>query len=164
MIRYGYNTQKQPPAPFVRVTLRHPHNGAEARDVSAQLDTGADQTLVPAALVEQLRLYQSGSEQIATAGGHRIEMGLYDAVIVVHDLPPMRLEVLAHPPRRMPFTKTALSGMSLSYASRQESPMFKDDCVRRMFKANVEDADNVESRFTTPQSANDILVNIFVTD
>ena len=29
MTRYPFNTQKQPPAPFVLLTLRHPRSGAE---------------------------------------------------------------------------------------------------------------------------------------
>jgi hypothetical protein len=39
LIRYTYNTQVNPPAPFVLITLRNPAGGAEVRDVPAQIDT-----------------------------------------------------------------------------------------------------------------------------
>jgi predicted aspartyl protease len=43
-----------PPAPVARVVLRHPHSGATLSDVSVLLDTGADVTLLPRTVVEQL--------------------------------------------------------------------------------------------------------------
>src|SRR5205085_2528567 len=37
MTRYAYNIPLRPPAPFVRLALRHPRSGAELRDVPALL-------------------------------------------------------------------------------------------------------------------------------
>jgi predicted aspartyl protease len=96
MIRYAYNTQKQPPAPFVRVTLRHPRTGDEVRDVPAQLDTGADCTLVPLSLAERLCLDFMGSLEIGGVGGATEEMTLYTVSLSVHDLPPLTVSVVAH--------------------------------------------------------------------
>jgi gag-polyprotein putative aspartyl protease len=96
MIRYAFNTQKQPPAPFVRVTLRHPRTGAEARDVPAQLDTGADCTLVPSAVTERLGLDFMGSLEIGGVGGATEEMTLYAVSLTVHNLPPLTISVVAH--------------------------------------------------------------------
>ena len=97
MIRYGYNAQKQPPAPFVFITLSHPTSGAEARDVPAQLDTGADQTLVPLALVTALALDFSGGAEVVGVGGKVVEMEQYTVRLGIQTLPLRDIEVLAHP-------------------------------------------------------------------
>ena len=43
-----------PPAPIEKVAIRHPTSGATISDVPMLLDTGADVTLLPRALIEQL--------------------------------------------------------------------------------------------------------------
>lgn len=40
-----------PPAPLARVTLRHPEKGNTLSDVPMLIDSGADVTLIPQALV-----------------------------------------------------------------------------------------------------------------
>lgn len=97
MIRYKYNAQKQPPAPFVRVSLRHPHSGTELQDVIAQIDTGADQTLIPAGLAAALKLHATGAEGVMGVGAHCDTLTLYDVELGIHDFPVRRLEVFAHP-------------------------------------------------------------------
>ncbi len=97
MIRYSYNTQKQPPAPFMRVTLRHPNTGAEVRDLPAQLDTGADRTVFPLSLTSALALHQCGVVEVIGVGGNGEEMPLFDVLLTLHNLPPQRMEALAHP-------------------------------------------------------------------
>jgi len=47
-------SQFDPPAPVARVALRNPHTGATVSDVLLLLDTGADVTLLPHMMVEQL--------------------------------------------------------------------------------------------------------------
>ena len=96
LIRYAYNLQKQPPAPFVLVTLRHPQTGAEVHDVPAQLDPGADCTVVPQAIVESLGLHFSGCSTIKGVGGIVEEMNLYPVSLGVHQFQPRTIEVLAH--------------------------------------------------------------------
>ena len=96
MIRYHYTYQKQPPAPFVFITLRHPRTEAEVRDIAAQIDTGADRSLVPLAIVEALGLDFAGSITIGGVGGTTEEMKLYTFLLRVHTLPPQVVEVLAH--------------------------------------------------------------------
>jgi predicted aspartyl protease len=44
----------EPPAPLARVTLRNPTTGVACPDVPLLLDTGADVTLVPEAVMGQL--------------------------------------------------------------------------------------------------------------
>jgi hypothetical protein len=86
LIRYVYNSQKKPPAPFVLVTLANPLTGAEVRDVPAQLDTGADCTLVPQKIVEALGLNFGGSWTIGGVGGKVEDLA---AVPGVHRHPPV---------------------------------------------------------------------------
>ena len=96
MIRYTYNLQKQPPAPFVLVTMRHPRSGAEARDLPAQIDTAADRTLLPLALVQALALDKIGDMDIGGVGGKVETMPVYDVLVGIHSLPLCAIEVVAH--------------------------------------------------------------------
>ncbi len=51
----GYDAKQfDPPAPVAYVTLRHPATGASISDVPMLLDTGADVTLLPREIIEQL--------------------------------------------------------------------------------------------------------------
>lgn len=97
MIRYAYNAQVHPPAPFVLVTLRHPLTGAELTDVPAQLDTAGDRTLLPLSMVHSLGLAAIGSVPIAGVGGIVATMPLHAVLLGVHSVPPRLLEVVAHP-------------------------------------------------------------------
>ena len=56
MIRYLYNSQKSPPAPFVYVELADPAGTKQLQQVPAQIDSGADRTVIPWDLVLQLGL------------------------------------------------------------------------------------------------------------
>ncbi len=56
MTRYSYNRQITPAAPFVHVTLRCQDASKEIVELPAQLDTGADRTIVPWKVVEELGL------------------------------------------------------------------------------------------------------------
>jgi hypothetical protein len=72
-----------PPAPVARVTLRNQHSGATVSDVLLLLDTGADVTLLPHTVVEQL--------SVAPLAGQRYELMGFDgsksfAPVVMLDL------------------------------------------------------------------------------
>jgi hypothetical protein len=69
VIRYHYVSQLQPPAPFVYVTLRNPVTGTEQQDVPAQVDSVADRTVLPDAVVQALALPQIGTIPIGGVGG-----------------------------------------------------------------------------------------------
>lgn len=97
MIRYRYLTQVNPPAPFVHVTLQNPVTGSELRDVPAQLDTAADRTLLPEALVLALGLPQLSTIPIGGVGGDTRMMPTYAVQLAIHNLPVQRVEVVAHP-------------------------------------------------------------------
>jgi hypothetical protein len=70
-LRYNYNRQVSPPAPFVYVTVARPHEPDTAiSNLPAQLDTAADFSAIPAGLVERLQLVQLDDAPIAGFGGH----------------------------------------------------------------------------------------------
>jgi len=46
MIRYKYNQQVSPPAPFVHVTISRPNDETSVRDLPAQIDTAAEMTMI----------------------------------------------------------------------------------------------------------------------
>jgi predicted aspartyl protease len=56
MIRYNYNQQIAPPAPFVHVTIRSPYQETAVLEAPALLDTAADITVIPARVAEELHL------------------------------------------------------------------------------------------------------------
>lgn len=95
MIRYGYQSQLQPPAPFVYVTLRNPVTGVEEQDVPAQLDTAADRSLLPDSLVQALALPQIGTIKIGGVGGVTQTMPCYPVQVAIHNLAAQLIEVVA---------------------------------------------------------------------
>ncbi|MBI2926010.1 MAG: retroviral-like aspartic protease family protein [Verrucomicrobia bacterium] len=69
MIRYRYNQQLSPPAPFVHVSLQGLEGSGAIADLPAQLDTAADMTVIPAALADRLGLVPFGTVQVSAFGG-----------------------------------------------------------------------------------------------
>lgn len=68
-MRYRYNQQISPPAPFIHVTLARPDGTVATAELPAQLDTAADISAVPATVIAHLGLVQFDSIQIAAFGG-----------------------------------------------------------------------------------------------
>ena len=96
MIHYRYLAQVIPPAPFIYVTLRNPQTGAELHDVPAQVDTGADRTLLTDDLIQALGLHQLGTIQIGGVGGLAQAMPSYLVQVGIHNLPSQLIEVVAN--------------------------------------------------------------------
>jgi predicted aspartyl protease len=69
MVRYRYNSQVTPPAPFVHVTIRHPTGTEEISNVAALLDTAADMTVLPGEIIERLGLVPADVVPVAGLGG-----------------------------------------------------------------------------------------------
>ena len=97
MIRYAFLSQLDPPAPFVKIIVSNPATGATLRDVPAQLDTAADRSVLPDALVKSLSLPQVGTIELGGFGGAIYHLPLYLAQLGLHDLPPRRYHLAAHP-------------------------------------------------------------------
>jgi hypothetical protein len=84
MIRYRSSATLTPPAPFVNVTLRNYATGARIEDFPAQVDPGADRTVLPEAIVKGLDLPQTDVLLIAGFGGIARHLPAYMAHVSVH--------------------------------------------------------------------------------
>ncbi|MFO0823485.1 MAG: retroviral-like aspartic protease family protein [Gemmataceae bacterium] len=94
--RYRY-AAITPPAPALLLNLTHPITGTEAQNISVLLDTGADQTVLPERLAEQLELLKLDQELIRGFDGAPQVLGVYSVVLQVRDLIPFEIKVIASP-------------------------------------------------------------------
>jgi predicted aspartyl protease len=69
VIRIPYSTSFRIPAPVLSVTVRNPNLNRPAVVLDAQIDTGADRTVVPAVVVTKLGLLPGGHLQFGGIGG-----------------------------------------------------------------------------------------------
>lgn len=96
MVRYRYNQQIKPPAPFVHVALERPDGRAAIDNLPAQLDTAADLSVVPIGIVEKLGLVKFDAISIATFGGiHRV-VATYLVRLNIRGHEPAVIEVLSN--------------------------------------------------------------------
>jgi predicted aspartyl protease len=95
MVRYAYNQQVTPPAPFVHVTVRPPHEGSAGVVVPAQIDTAADLSVIPGRLVEELQLVPLDSVSALGFGGHLVTLPTFLVEMQVRELDPVTVKVLA---------------------------------------------------------------------
>ncbi len=96
MIRYSYNRQCWPPAPFVYVSLRCPETGRLVEKLPAQVDPGADRTVIPERLVGLLDLVPLDKLWVEGLGGQGSWLSTYRMELILHDLSPQLVEVFAH--------------------------------------------------------------------
>ena len=94
MIRYRYNQQVRPPAPFVHVSVQRPDAEGPVSDLAAQIDTGADMTVLPAAAVEQLHLVQFDAIPILAFGGITRTVPTYLVSLALRGQEPVVIEIL----------------------------------------------------------------------
>lgn len=94
MIRYRYNRQFSPPAPFVHVPLERPDGESGLRELPAQLDTAADVSVLPTPLVEKLGLVQLDALAVAAFGGTVRTFPTFLVRLSIHNQPPGVVEVL----------------------------------------------------------------------
>ena len=97
MVRYAYNQQVAPPAPFVHVSLRPPVEGTDGIEVPAQIDTAADLSVVPSRFVEELELVPLDSVSALGFGGHLLTLPTYLVEIRIRGLEPITVKVLSSP-------------------------------------------------------------------
>jgi hypothetical protein len=96
MIRYAYNRQVEPPAPFVHVALRRPDGASALDDLPAQIDTAADRTVIPGGLVARLGLVPLDELPVTAFGGQVLLVPTYFVEVIIRGQPPRPVEVLAH--------------------------------------------------------------------
>lgn len=96
MIRYAYNRQVDPPAPFVHVAIRRPGDGPYSDDLPAQIDTVADRSVIPGGLIARLGLVPLDELPVAGFGGQVLMVSTYLVELSLRGQPPRLVEVLAH--------------------------------------------------------------------
>ena len=94
-VRYPYIQNLRPPAPFVHVTLRAPVGADELTNQPAQLDTGADRTVIPWSAVESLKLVQLDTIQIGGFGGVKQSVPTFAVQLGLRLFPAVTIEVIA---------------------------------------------------------------------
>ena len=92
--RYRYSSST-PPGPAVLLNLAHPVSGQRLEDVSALVDSGADQSVIPERIVEALGLLQIDQEIVRGFDGSSQILATYLVVLQIRDLAPVEIEVLA---------------------------------------------------------------------
>jgi hypothetical protein len=95
MVRYAYNQQVSPPAPFVHVTVRPPWEGPAGVVVPAQIDTAADLSVIPGRLVEELQLLPLDTVPTLGFGGHLVTLPTFLVELQVRDLVLVTVKALA---------------------------------------------------------------------
>ncbi len=95
MVRYTYNQQMSPPAPFVHVSVCSPLGGANGITVPAQIDTAADLSVIPGRLVEELQLVPLDSVAALGFGGHLLTLPTYLVELRVKEMDPVTVKALA---------------------------------------------------------------------
>jgi hypothetical protein len=95
MVRYAYNQQVTPPAPFVHVSLRPPCEGPAGIEVPAQIDTAADVSVIPARFVEELQLVPLDSVSALGFGGHLLTLPTFLVELRLRELDAVTVKVLA---------------------------------------------------------------------
>ena len=95
VVRYAYNRQVTPPAPFVHVTVRAPYDGSPGVELPGQIDTGADLSVIPGRLVDQLRLVPLDSISTAGFGGHLLTLPTFVVELRIRELTPVTTKIVA---------------------------------------------------------------------
>src|SRR5262245_36700417 len=95
MIRYSYNQQVQPPAPFIYVAVIAPGQTTRADRVPMLIDSGADLSVIPQRLIAELNLIKFSNVGV---GGFRESLEPGDTFLVglqIHDWEIEAVEVIA---------------------------------------------------------------------
>ena len=97
MVRYHYNRQMHPPAPFVHVRLASWDGTTVADGIPAQVDTAADLTVIPEGLATHLGLRPAGEIRVAGFEQPLTTTSVYEVRMAIQDLELLRTEVVASP-------------------------------------------------------------------
>ena len=95
MIQKRDSTALQPAAPIIDVLLGDSDGQPPTHPAVAQLDTGADRTVIPLDVVRWLGLQQVRTGQAVVAGGGVIVFSIYEIAITIPGVMDFVLEVAA---------------------------------------------------------------------
>jgi hypothetical protein len=95
-MRYTYNRQIEPPAPFIHVSLKCLETGKSVDNLPALIDTAADRTVFPGHLVDLLSLVPLEELLVAGLGGHVVSASAYKLELTVRTFLPQKAVLIAH--------------------------------------------------------------------
>lgn len=90
-----YSDLFEPPAPFLTAQVSTLADDAPSSSLPALVDTGADTNLIPATLIGQLRLAESGYMRVQSYEGEPRQTPAYDIIIRVAQFKLVGLPVVA---------------------------------------------------------------------
>lgn len=96
MVRYRYLTDFSPPAPFVHVVIGNPENGQATQEIPALLDVGADRTVVPLKIIEQLHFSPLRTLLVGGLGNEVQRLETFSATVQIRQGRPYAVEILGH--------------------------------------------------------------------
>jgi hypothetical protein len=96
-VRFPYSPAKTPPVPAVVLSLASPDGSRVEPDVSAHLDTAADQTVVPLPILTRLGLQPFHTVTAYGFGGTPHPVGLYQVRLEIPGVVNLVLNALGHP-------------------------------------------------------------------
>ena len=93
-MRYRYNTEYDPPAPFVDVNFITAKSGRRVGPLSAFIDSGADGTIVPVRYLEQIKAPKTDRAFIRSQWGDRYVVTMYQVDVQIDVLTLRGIEVV----------------------------------------------------------------------
>ena len=93
---FNYVGTESPPAPFVLVSVGRPDGITTATDIPARVDSGADRTVLPKRLVEQLTLDTVEQREFEGLGGHRVMMAIVQVRIAIRNCAPLEVNAASN--------------------------------------------------------------------
>ena len=93
-MKASYDTSLLPPAPFLPVRLASLAEHSESVTVQAKLDTGADLTAIPDALIERLHLMPASEIEVEGYDNRRATLRAYDVNLQIDQLSVVGLLVI----------------------------------------------------------------------
>lgn len=94
---FPYDLDFDPPAPCLSITVTHPTDSTRTISVAAQLDTGADLTAIPQAILQPLALPDAGDLLVAGYDGSLARLPMYYLSLTVaeYTLAPFRVVAIS---------------------------------------------------------------------
>ncbi len=94
MVRFKYNQQLSPPAPIALVRILRLDGFAYEGLFPAQVDSGADCTVIPAELAEYLQLSKAREVPVGSLDGSVCMRATSFVTLKIHDLSPITVEAV----------------------------------------------------------------------
>lgn len=89
---FNYVGTESPAAPYVLLSVGRPDGTTLLTDVPAKVDSGADRTVLPSRIAEQLDLDVIDRREFEGLGGRRVTMVILRTLVTIRDCPPVQVD------------------------------------------------------------------------